>query len=68
MPESALYVERIEQAQERLERLLAEYQADDPPRSCHGRRAVDLCCPPPPSRHWEARPRKRAVHDPSTTR
>ena len=29
MPESALYVERIEQAQERLERLLAEYQADD---------------------------------------
>ena len=30
MPESALYVERIEQAQERLERLLAEYQADDP--------------------------------------
>ena len=29
MPESALYIERIEQAQERLERLLAEYQADD---------------------------------------
>ena len=29
MPESALYVERIEQAQERLERLLAEYQGDD---------------------------------------
>ena len=29
MPESALYTERIEQAQERLERLLAEYQADD---------------------------------------
>ncbi len=29
MPESALYIERIEQAQERLERLLAEHQADD---------------------------------------
>ena len=29
MPESALYTECIEQAQERLERLLAEYQADD---------------------------------------
>ena len=29
MPESALYTERIEQAQERLKRLLAEYQADD---------------------------------------
>ena len=29
MPESALYIERIEQAQERLERLLTEYQADD---------------------------------------
>ncbi|MCY4529867.1 MAG: PD-(D/E)XK nuclease family protein [Chloroflexi bacterium] len=29
MKESALYVERIEQAQERLERLLAEYQRDD---------------------------------------
>ena len=30
MKESALYVDRIEQAQERLESLLAEYQADDP--------------------------------------
>lgn len=29
MPESALYIERIEQAQERLERLLAEYQRDN---------------------------------------
>lgn len=29
MPESALYIERIEQAQERLERLLTEYQRDD---------------------------------------
>ena len=30
MPVSAQYIERIEQAQERLERLLADYQADDP--------------------------------------
>ena len=29
MPESALYIERIEKAQERLERLLPEYQQDD---------------------------------------
>ena len=29
MPESALYIERIEQAQERLERLLGEYQRDN---------------------------------------
>ena len=29
MPESALYVERVEQAQGRLERLLAEYQEED---------------------------------------
>ena len=29
MQESALYVEHIEQAQERLESLLSEYQAED---------------------------------------
>ena len=68
MRESALYVERLDQAQERLERLLGRIPGGRPPRSRHGRRAIDLRGALSSPRLREARPRQRAVHGASSPR